>query len=156
MGSITLELIILVLLIIFNGLLSLSELAIISARKARLQQMADEGNKGAAQALRLAGSPGQFLSTVQIGITLVGILAGAFGGATVARWLAAQLAAISFVSDYAEPLSVGIVVLLVTYLSLVIGELVPKQLALRNAEVLAARMAGPLTMLAKVSRPLVS
>ena len=156
MGSITLELIILVLLIIFNGLLAMSELAIISARKPRLQQMAEEGNSGAAKALDLAASPGQFLSTVQIGITLVGILAGAFGGATVARWLAVQLANVPGVGSYAEPISVGVVVVLVTYLSLVIGELVPKQLALRDAEAVAARMAGPLTTLARVAAPLVS
>ena len=155
MGTITLELIILFLLIIFNGLLSMSELAVISARKARLQQMADEGISGAAKALALAASPGQFLSTVQIGITLVGILAGAFGGATIARWLGAQLANVPVVAAYAEPLSVGVVVVFVTYLSLVIGELVPKQLALRNAEMVAARVAGPLTVLARVMRPLV-
>jgi putative hemolysin len=155
MGSIILELIILFLLIVFNGLLSMSELAVISARKARLQQMADEGSTGAAKALALAASPGQFLSTVQIGITLVGILAGAFGGATIARWLAAQLADVPFVGDYAEPISVGVVVVVTTYLSLVIGELVPKQLALRNAEGVAARMAGFLTGLARVTQPLV-
>lgn len=155
MGSITFELIILFLLIIFNGLLSMSELAIISARKPRLQQMADEGRAGAAKALALAASPGQFLSTVQIGITLVGILAGAFGGATVARWLGEQLAKAPGIADYADPLAVGVVVLIVTYLSLVIGELVPKQLALRNAEELAARAAGPLTVLARLTRPLV-
>ena len=155
MGSITFELIILFLLIIFNGMLSMSELAIISARKARLQQMADEGTSGAAKALALAASPGQFLSTVQIGITLVGILAGAFGGATIARWLGEQLALVPGLAEYATPISVGIVVLIVTYLSLVIGELVPKQLALRNAEELAARAAGPLTVLARITRPLV-
>jgi putative hemolysin len=155
MGSIAFELIILLLLIIFNGLLAMSELAIVSSRKVWLQQMADEGNSGAAKALELAASPGQFLSTVQIGITLVGILAGAFGGATIARWLAAQLANVPRIGDYAEPVSVGIVVVFVTYLSLVIGELVPKQLALRNAEGLAARVAGPLTVLARVARPLV-
>jgi putative hemolysin len=155
MGSITLELIILFLLIIFNGLLSMSELAVISARKARLQQMADEGDAGAAKALALAASPGQFLSTVQIGITLVGILAGAFGGATIARWLGEQLARVPALEDYTDPISVGVVVVIVTYLSLVIGELVPKQLALRNAEVLAARAAGALTTLARITRPLV-
>lgn len=149
------ELIILILLIIFNGLLSMSELAVISARKARLQQMAEDGNVGAVKALELAASPGEFLSMVQIGITLVGILAGAFGGATIARGLGEQLASVPFLSDYAEPLSVGIVVVLVTYLSLVIGELVPKQLALRNAEGLAVQVAGPLTILARVTRPLV-
>ena len=156
MGSISLELIILFLLIVFNGLLSMSELAVISARKARLQQMADDGNVGAAKALALAASPGQFLSTVQIGITLVGILAGAFGGATIARGLSAQLSNIPWLAAYAEPISVGTVVVLVTYLSLVIGELVPKQLALRNAEGVAARVAGPLTLLAKVTRPVVA
>jgi putative hemolysin len=155
MGTITLELIILILLIIFNGVLSMSELAVISARKARLQQMADEGSTGAAKALALAASPGQFLSTVQIGITLVGILAGAFGGATVARWLGAQLANFPGLANYADPISVGVVVLLTTYLSLVIGELVPKQLALRNAEGVAARVAGFLTGLARLTGPLV-
>jgi putative hemolysin len=155
MGTITLELIILILLIIFNGVLSMSELAVISARKARLQQMADEGSTGAAKALALAASPGQFLSTVQIGITLVGILAGAFGGATIARWLGAQLANVPGLANYADPISVGVVVLLTTYLSLVIGELVPKQLALRNAEGVAARVAGFLTGLARLTDPLV-
>ncbi len=149
------EIIILLLLIVFNGLLAMSELAVISARKARLQQMADEGSKGARQALALAQAPGLFLSTVQVGITLVGILAGAFSGATVARWLAAQLANVPGVAAYADPISVGVVVVIVTYLSLVIGELVPKQLALRNAEGVAARMAGLLMLLARVARPLV-
>ena len=143
------------MLIIFNGLLSMSELAIISARPARLQQRVDEGDQGAAKAIVLASSPGQFLSTVQIGITLVGILAGAFGGATVAQGLSTQLEKVPLLSTYAEPLAVGTVVVLVTYLTLVIGELVPKQLALRNAEVIAARMAGPLTVLARITQPLV-
>jgi putative hemolysin len=155
MGSISLELIIIFLLVLVNGSLSMSELAVVSARKPRLQQMADEGNQGAAKALKLASAPGQFLSTVQIGITLVGILTGAFGGATIARWLSAQLATIPALAGSAQPLAVGIVVVLVTYLSLVIGELVPKQLALRNAEGLAARVAGPLTLLSKVTGPLV-
>jgi putative hemolysin len=155
MGSIAFELIIIFLLIVFNGLLSMSELSVVSARKPRLQQMADNGNAGAAKALELAAAPGQFLSTVQVGITLVGILTGAFGGATIARWLAAHLANVPVLGDYAESLSVAIVVILVTYLSLVIGELVPKQLALRNAEGLAARAAAPLMTLAKITSPLV-
>lgn len=155
MGTITLELIVLFFLIILNGLLAMSELAVVSARKARLQQMADGGNQGAAKALKLAAAPGQFLSTVQIGITLVGILTGAFGGATIARWLSTQLANIPGLGESAEPLAVGIVVVLVTYLSLVVGELVPKQLALRNAEGLAARAAPALTLLSTVTRPVV-
>jgi putative hemolysin len=150
-----LEIIILLLLIVFNGLLAMSELAVVSARKARLQQMAEEGNAGARKALALAESPGQFLSTVQIGITLVGILTGAFGGATVARWLSSVLATVPVIGEFAQPISVGVVVVIVTYLSLVIGELVPKQLALRNAEGVAARMAGPLTVLARITSPLV-
>ena len=155
MGSTILEVILLLLLIVFNGLLSMSELAIISARQARLQQRADEGDVGAAKAITLASSPGDFLSTVQIGITLVGILAGALGGATVAQGLSEQLAKVPQLTAYAEPLAVGAVVVLVTYLSLVIGELVPKQLALRNAEAIAVRMAGPLMVLARITRPLV-
>lgn len=134
----------------------MSELAVVSARKARLQQMAENGVPGAKRALTLAEDPGQFLSTVQIGITLVGILAGAFGGATVARGLGAQLANVPVLAPYAQPISVGIVVAITTYLSLVIGELVPKQLALRNAEALAARMAPSLALLARITQPLVS
>jgi putative hemolysin len=150
-----LELIILLLLIVLNGFLSLSELAVVSARKVRLQQMADEGNSGAANPLRLADSPGEFLSTVQLGITLIGILAGAFGGTTIAEWLYELLVQIPALAKYAHPLSVGIVVVIVTYLSLVIGELVPKRLALRSAETLAARVAGPLMLLSRLTRPLV-
>ena len=155
MGSITFELIIILLLIVFNGILSMSELAVVSARKPRLQHMAESGNVGAAKALELAASPGQFLSTVQVGITLVGILTGAFGGATIARWVGAHLANVPVLDNYAEPISVAIVVIPITYLSLVIGELVPKQLALRNAEGLAAHMAGPMMTLARITSPLV-
>ena len=133
----------------------MSELAIISARPARLQRQADEGNEGAVKAIALASAPGQFLSTVQIGITLVGILAGALGGATVAQGLSVQLEKVPLLSAYAETIAVGTVVVFVTYLTLVIGELVPKQLALRNAEAIAVRMAGPLTVLARITQPLV-
>jgi len=155
MGSTSLELTIVLLLVILNGFLAMSELAVVSARKPRLQQMAEAGDVGAAKALELAAAPGAFLSTVQVGITLVGIFAGAFGGATVARGLAAWLVNVPVVGVYAEPLSVGLVVILVTYLSLVIGELVPKQLALRDPEGLAARVAGPLQGVARVASPLV-
>ncbi len=142
-----LEVIIVLLLILFNGVLAMSELAVVSSRRPRLQQMADEGVPGAAKAFELASSPGTFLSTVQIGITLVGILAGAFGGATVAAGLAEVLAGVPVIGAYATPISVGIVVVIVTYLSLVIGELAPKQIALNNAEGIAARMAQPLSVL---------
>lgn len=150
-----LEIVLILLLIVFNGVLAMSELAVVSSRRPRLQQMSDEGVPGAAQALALASAPGHFLSTVQIGITLVGILAGAFGGATVARGLETLLAPLPLVGDYAAPISVGVVVLIVTYLSLVIGELVPKQIALTNAEGIAARVASPLSRLARITGPLV-
>ena len=156
MGTIASELLILLLLILINGLLALSELAVVSARRPRLQQMADEGSSGAQMALDLAASPGQFLSTVQIGITLVGILAGAYGGATVADALAAWLVRVPGLSVYAEATAVGIVVVTITYLSLVIGELVPKRLALRNAEKMAARVAPALRQLARATGPLVA
>src|SRR3954465_2419928 len=149
------EIVIIILLIIANGVFAMSETAFVSARKVRLQQRANEGDKKAAAALELANSPNRLLSTVQLGITLIGILAGAFGGATIAESLNDLLVQIPFLAQYAHPLSVGIVVVLVTYLSLVIGELVPKQLALRNAERLAVRMAGPLMVLSRLTRPLV-
>ncbi|HXF64611.1 MAG TPA: hemolysin family protein [Caldilineaceae bacterium] len=155
MQSTVLELIVLLLLIIANGVLAMSELAIVSARKPRLQHLAEEGSRGAKTALELAEEPGQFLSTVQIGITLVGILAGAFGGATVARGLAALLAEAPGIGQYANPIAVGLVVLAVTYLSLVIGELAPKRIALRNPEGLAVRMAPPMQRLARWTAPLV-
>lgn len=155
MGSITLELLILFLLIVGNGLLSMAELAIISARKPRLKQAADEGSTGAATALELASDPGPFLSSVQIGITLVGILAGAFGGATIARGLTPRLEALPWLAPYAGTLSVGLVVVLTTYLTLVVGELVPKRLALRDPEGLAMSVAPVMQRLARWTRPLV-
>ncbi len=154
--GITTELLIILLLILFNGLLALSEMAVVSARRPRLQQLAEEGQTGAQMALDLSASPGQFLSTVQIGITLVGILAGAYGSATVADALAVWLMKIPGLSAYANATAVGIVVVTITYLSLVIGELVPKRLALRNAEIMAARVAGPLRLLARITGPLVT
>lgn len=146
------EIVIVLVLIAVNGVLAMSELAIVSARPGRLKNMK---GRGASVALRLAEDPGRFLSTVQIGITLVGVLSGAFSGATLgarlARWLAEQ--GISL--ELANTLGVGGVVVLLTYLSLIGGELVPKQLALRNAEGIAARMAPAMLVLAKVSAPIV-
>lgn len=155
MGTLVVEIVVLFVLILLNGLLAMSELAVVSARKARLQQMAEDGARGAQTALNLAASPGQFLSTVQVGITLVGIFAGALGGATLAHALATQFAKIPFLISYAEPLGFGIVVVTITYLSLVIGELVPKRLALRNAEGVATRVAPLLAQLARLTQPVV-
>lgn len=147
-----LEIAILVCLIILNGGLAMSELAIVSARPARLK---NRGDRGALQALRLCENPGRFLSTVQIGITLVGVLSGAFSGATLGLRLATTLEGIGLSEGLAQSLGVGSAVVSVTYLSLVIGELVPKQIALSNPEAIAARVAPAMTFLAVAAAPLV-
>lgn len=156
MGSSLLEFSILLILILLNGLLAMSEISVVSARKARLQQRAEEGDSGAAAALELANSPGRFLSTVQIGITLVGIFAGAFGGATLAGPLGESLARIPFLRPYSNAISVAAVVLLITYLSLVLGELAPKQIGLNNSEKIASRVAPLMKVLARIASPVVS
>jgi putative hemolysin len=156
MNAPTTEILILVLLILTNGLFSLAEMAVVSARRVRLQQRAEDGSKGARAALNLATHPTRFLSTVQTGITLIGILSGAFGGATIAEWLAAYFAQYSALQPYSEAIGVGIVVTVVTYFSLVIGELVPKRLALNNAEAIAASVAPLMEFFAKIARPVVS
>lgn len=155
MTRIALELLLILLLVTANGVFALSEIALVSARRARLQQRAEQGDPGAQAALDLAREPTRFLSTVQIGITLVGILAGAFGGATLAEALAEQLARVPALAPYAEALALAAVVVLVTYLSLVIGELAPKRLALNNPEQVAARVARPMAALSRLASPLV-
>ncbi len=150
-----LELIVLLLLIVINGTLSMAEMAVVSARKPRLQQMADEGNEAAGAVLAVAINPGDFLSTVQVGITLIGVLTGAFGGATLSGPVAAWLATIPLLAPYAELLAVVLVVLITTYLSLVVGELVPKRIALNDAEKMACSVIGPMRTLSRFSRPVV-
>jgi putative hemolysin len=150
-----LEILIILALLLLNGMLALAEIAIVSSRKARLKQMLEEGQKGAQAALDLASEPSQFLSGVQIGITLVGILAGAFGGATLSAPLADLLRRLPLVSLYADQIAFVIVVILITYFSLVIGELVPKRLALTNPERFATFVAPPMRALARLSAPLV-
>ena len=142
-------------LTLLNGLLAMSELAIVSARTARLQLMADRGSKGAVTAIRLAADPGRFLSSVQIGITLVGVLSGAFSGATLGARLSDFLLAQGVSSGVALPLGVGSVVVAITYLSLIVGELVPKQIALRAPEAVAARVAPMMQLVATVAAPLI-
>lgn len=149
------EIAIVVVLICVNGLLAMSELAIVSSRPARLKTMVDRNVRGAARALELGANPGKFLSTVQIGITLVGVLSGAFSGATLGDRLSKLLAASGMSAGIAQPLGVGIVVALITYASLIIGELVPKQIALRDPERIASKVAGPMSVLATVCAPLV-
>jgi putative hemolysin len=155
MGSILFEVAIIFLLLIVNGAFSMSEMALVSSRKTRLKQRADRGDGGAQAALRLSESPDEFLATVQIGITLVGILAGAFGGATMAEELAPLLQRIPAIAPYADSIAFALVVLAITYLSLVIGELVPKRLALNHPESIARAVARPMQWLSKLSLPAV-
>jgi putative hemolysin len=149
------EILIIFCLILVNGLFAMAEIAIVSARKLRLQQRVDDGDKRASTALKLVEDPSRFLSTIQIWITLVGILAGAFGGATLAEQIGIWLQSIPWLAAYGELIGVVIVVLIITYFTLVLGELVPKRLALQNAEEIAVRLAGPMDFVAKLASPLV-
>lgn len=155
MSGIARELIIILLLLALNGVFAMSELAIVTARKVRLEQRADEGDMGAKAALRLAKNPTQFLSTVQVYITLIGVVVGAFGGATVAKQLAIAFNSVPALVPYGDALGLGTVVTLITYLSLVVGELVPKGVALSNPERIASLVARPMHVLARLSAPLV-
>ena len=155
MDSLSTQIFIIAALIIANGLFAMAEIAIVSARKARLQQRAEEGDEGARIALELANSPSRFLPTIQIGITLIGIFAGAFGGATIADKLAPELNRISWIAPHGGAVSLSIVVLTITFLSLIIGELVPKQIALQHAERISAAFAPAIRSLAWVASPLV-
>jgi len=150
-----LELAVVILLILINGVLAMAELAVVSSRRARLQALVDREVMGSRRALALAADPGRFLSTVQIGITLVGVLSGAFSGATLGFRLAASLASLGIPPTLAEYLGFGVVVALITYASLIIGELVPKQIALRNPERVAVKVAPAMTVLARIGAPLV-
>ncbi len=150
------ELAIVVALILMNGLLALAELAIVSSRHARLQALVDREVIGSRRALALATDPGRFLSTVQIGITLVGVLSGAFSGATLGLRLAEWFVDLGVRASIAEAVGVGLVVAVITYLSLVIGELVPKQIALRDPEKIAVRVAPAMTAMARIASPIVS
>ena len=155
MSEIAVEILIILLLLIANGVFAMSEMAVVSARKARLEQMANEGDVRATAALALAKSPGDFLSTVQVGITLIGILAGAFGGATLAEKLGESLALTPILADYSEAIAFGFVVIGITYFSLVIGELVPKRLALNNPERIAMTISSPMRWLSRAASPVV-
>lgn len=155
MSSIALEMALILLLIVANGMFSGSEIAVVSARKVRLEQLVERGDRKAREALRLANAPNNFLATVQIGITLIGILSGAVGGATIAQRLRPLFEDIPALQPYSEGISVVIVVSAITFLSLVIGELVPKRIALSNPEKLACLVASPMRALSRVAAPLV-
>lgn len=156
MVGVGIEIIFILVLILANGILAMAEIAIVSARKARLQQQAEEGDQKSQAALDLRNDPTNFLSTVQIGITLVGVLAGAFGGATIARQISDWLSRIPALAPYGEVIGVIIVVILITYFTLVLGELVPKRLALNTPERIAAAIATPMHRLSRLASPLVA
>ena len=153
--GIGLELLVILALVLLNGAFAMSELAIVSARRVRLQALQRRGTLGATEALELADDPQRFLPTVQVGITLVGIVAGTFGGARLASTLGGALNRLPGVAPLGEEVALLLVVLLITYLSLILGELVPKQLALRNPERIAAIVARPLSLLSRVSAPVI-
>lgn len=156
MSQVALEVSILFLLLLANGVFAMAEIAVVSAKKPRLRRLAEQGNGNARMALELAESPNRFLSTVQIGITLVGIFAGAFGGATLAAKLAVPIAEFAFLAPYADKIAFGLVVAVITYFSLVLGELVPKRFGLSNPEGVALAIARPMNWLSKVAGPMVS
>jgi putative hemolysin len=149
------ELILLGVLILLNGLLAMSEMAVVSSRKARLQRLVDDDMPGAAAAMSLHESPSNFLSTIQVGITSVGVMSGAIGEAALTEPLTAFFAGAPLLAPYARGIALGLVVVGITYLSVVVGELVPKRLALLKPEVIAAFIARPMQWLARAGRPLV-
>ncbi len=156
MNNLLLEISIILLLLLANGVFAMTEIAVVSSRRARLRAMAEKGSAGARVALQLSEEPNRFLSTVQVGITLVGVLAGAFGGATLARQIAQGVSEWPVIGAYGEEIGIGAVVLGITYFSLILGELVPKRLALVRPEPIAAFMARPMNRLSQLASPLVS
>ncbi len=149
------EILIILALAVANGIFAGTELAMMTARRNRLEARADEGNRGAAAALHLQDDPDRFLASVQVGITLISTLSGVFAGATLADQVQTQLDDFPLLAPYAAALAQVLVVLLVTYVSLVLGELVPKRLALQSAEAIAALMSRPMTLIAQISTPVI-
>lgn len=152
---VALEIIVILVLILVNGFLAMAEIAVVSARQARLLKQAEDGDEKAKSALELARQPSAFLSTIQVGITLSGIMAGAFGGATISHWLATQIERVAWLAPYSETLAFVLVVIIITYLTLIFGELVPKRLALTNPEGIAGGVARPMMRLSRAVGPLV-
>lgn len=149
------DLAIILALVVINGVFAMSELAIVSAKTSTLEAKAEAGSTSARTAIALAADPGKFLSTVQIGITLIGIIAGAYSGASLGGPVGERMAALGLPAQYADETGFAVVIALTTYLSVVVGELVPKQLALRNAVPLALIMARPMAFLSRAAAPLV-
>jgi Hemolysins and related proteins containing CBS domains len=155
MYDITFELVVIVLLVIVNGIFSMSEIAVVTAKRVRLEHQAERGHAGAKAALRLATDPSNFLSTVQVGITLVGVIVSAYGGATISKVLAARLTRVEWLAEHADVTALALVVAGITYLSVILGELVPKRIALGNPERVASLVARPMILVARLGRPLV-
>lgn len=150
-----LELLAVILLTLLNGLLAMSEMAVVSSRKSRLESLANQGSRGARKALRLIDEPSRFLSTVQIGITLVGVIAGAFSGATLGQRLGGWLNGFAAIAPYGQAIGIGLTLMGITYLSLIVGELVPKRIALTRPERIASLAAGPMSWLSLIAAPAV-
>src|SRR5208337_1184557 len=150
------EIAVVLLLILLNGFFAMSELAVVNSRRGRLEQLAAQGQRGARAALALADDPKRFLAGVQIGMTFTAIVAGTFSGATLAQRLQDLLLTYPVLVPYAKTIAIGIVVISVTYLTLVAGELVPKHVALKDPEAIASRVARPLVLMTKAAAPLVS
>ncbi|KAB2907389.1 MAG: HlyC/CorC family transporter, partial [Dechloromonas sp.] len=149
------DIFLLVILILINGVFAMSEIAVVSSRKARLQNLSDDGSIGAEAALKLHQEPSSFLSTIQVGITSVGIMSGAIGEAALADPLAEWLAGIPLLDSHAKSIALAVTVIALTYFSVVVGELVPKRLAMLAPEGVASLIARPMMLLAKVAHPLV-
>lgn len=150
------EVLVILFLILINGVLSMSEAALVASRKARLHNRMEEGDLASATAIKLIENPNIFLSTIQIGITLIGVLSGAVGGATLSEMLAAELVKIPLIGEYSEPLALGTVVLIITVLSLWLGELVPKRLGLHSPEQIARVVAGPMLFTSRLFSPIIN
>ncbi len=155
MNTVLWSILLILVLTVINGLLSMAEIAIVSARRARLQQRAETGDPKARKALELANAPDRFLSTIQVGITLVGIFAGVISGSEMTDILRAYFESIALLKPYKEILAVGLVVVAMTYLTLVIGELVPKQIGLAHSETVALTVAQPVALLSRLAAPAV-
>ena len=150
-----LEILVILILVVLNGFCVLSEIALVSARKIKLQLMMNEGDKRAEIAIGLINDPNKFLSTIQIFITLISIFAGTFGGATIAQRLNEYLIANNLLQPYSGLISIVVVVLLITYLTLIIGELVPKRIAIDYSENISVRVARPVQILSRITTPIV-
>lgn len=149
------EMVVIFILILVNGLFAMAEIAIVSARKSRLQHMADQGDVKAKKALELANNPNRLLSTVQIGITFVGIFAGAFGAETLAKPISLLISPVPIIGNYGDQIAFLMIVSIITYLSLVVGELVPKRIALTNPEKIASLVSFPIQAISSISKPLI-